>query len=96
MNFEMANTIRVYRGHLASSATIPFDVVSLEKLIAAMADCGQAEVARALHERYLDFGPVYNLIDDWTPHVAAQQPDGRAELPQQPKSHVPDREALSV
>ena len=98
MNHEMATVVQAYRGHLATSApeAIPFDVVSLERLVAAMADCGQAEVARSLDERYLDFGPVYNLIDDWTPHAAAQQPPGRAEVPLHSQQHVLHRAGLSV
>ena len=72
MNHEMATAVQAYGGHLATSApeAIPFDVVSLERLVAAMAACGQTELARSLDERYLDFGPVYDLIDDWTPHSA--------------------------
>ena len=71
INHEMAMTVQSYQSHLAPSAAeaIPFDLVSLERLVAAMADGGLTEVARDLAERYLDFSPVYDLIDDWTPQT---------------------------
>ena len=56
MNYEMATAIQSYRSHLAPSASepVPFDVVSLERLVAAVAVSGQTELARSL-ERRADF-----------------------------------------
>lgn len=71
LNHEMSAAIHNYRNQLAESGSksIPFDVVSLERLVGAMADNGLPELARSLDERYLNFDPIFDLIDDWEPHV---------------------------
>ncbi len=63
----MAATIEAYRRHLGSAGgnALPFGVVSLESILAAISDAGDAELARKLDERYFDFSPIFDLIDDW-------------------------------
>lgn len=71
MNHEIQSALEAYQAHLdpAHRGLLPFKVVSLEAVVAAICDAGELELARLLDERYLDFGPVYDLIDDWIPHV---------------------------
>ncbi len=69
LNHEMAVTIEAYQRHLdpAGGNALPFGVVSLESIVAAISDAGEADLARKLDERYLDFSPIFDLIDDWEP-----------------------------
>ncbi|ESX54730.1 hypothetical protein X760_27835 [Mesorhizobium sp. LSHC422A00] len=73
LNHEMAATIETYRRHLdpAGSNSLPFGVVSLESIVAAISDAGETDLARKLDERYLDLSPIFDLIDDWEPQFAA-------------------------
>jgi hypothetical protein len=70
LNHEMATALNGYASKLASahSGILPFTFISLEAMTAAICDAGEPDLARALDERYLDFSPIYDLIDDWTPH----------------------------
>lgn len=70
LNYEMAAVIDSYQTHLdpAHQAALPFRRVSIESIVAAICDAGEIDLARKLDERYLDFSPVYDLIDDWEPH----------------------------
>jgi hypothetical protein len=71
LNHEMASVIEAYQQHLVPSkqAVMPFVRVSLESVVAAIHDAGEIELGRALDQRYLDFSPIYDLIDDWEPHA---------------------------
>nr|WP_145970987.1 hypothetical protein [Mesorhizobium sp. M4B.F.Ca.ET.089.01.1.1] len=73
LNHEIRTTIEAYQCHLdvAGSEALPFRAVSLESMVAAICDAGEVGLARTLDERYLDFGPVYDLIDDWEPTFRA-------------------------
>jgi len=72
LNQEMAAAIDRYKGHLAPicADVLPFSVVSLEAVVAAISDAGDADLARRLHDRYLDFGPLFDLIDEWHPEAS--------------------------
>ncbi|WP_366929980.1 hypothetical protein [Mesorhizobium sp.] len=69
LNHEMAATIEAYKRHLSPSGAdvLPFGVVSLEAMVAAIFDAGEAELGRRLDERYLDFRPIFDLIEEWEP-----------------------------
>ena len=71
LNHEIASVIEAYQRHLDPSErnALPFAHVSLESIVAAIHDAGEVDLGRALDERYLDFSPVYDLIDDWEPHI---------------------------
>ncbi|WP_224549416.1 PGN_0703 family putative restriction endonuclease [Mesorhizobium sp. CA16] len=68
-NHEMSTAIDAYRGHLAPSCadTLPFSAVSLETIVTAISDGGDTDLADKLRERYLDFSPLFDLIDEWDP-----------------------------
>lgn len=67
LNQEMAAAIDRYKGHLAplSADVLPFSVVRLEAVVAAISDAGDTDLARRLHDRHLDFGPLFDLVDEW-------------------------------
>lgn len=72
-NHEIKETASSYREHLAGDGKLPFLEVQLERFVAAMFDEGDAALARMLGERYLDFSPIYDLIDDWEPHAVRSE-----------------------
>lgn len=73
LNLEMSSAIDSYADHLDQTAAeaLPLIRVSLERVVAAIYDAGATELGRHLDERYLDFSPVYDLIDNWEPHAMA-------------------------
>lgn len=70
-NAEIASAVEAYRLHLSAeqAQVLPFGTVSVEDFASAIGKAGEAELAKQITERYLDFGPVHELIDDWTPHA---------------------------
>ncbi len=69
-NREAWAAVNAYEQELVSAPIVPFIALTLERIIEAVRDAGDAELAQRLHERYTDFDPVHALIDDWEPFVA--------------------------
>lgn len=62
LNTDVQRTARLYQGQLAAASDqIPFLNVTLEAAVDYLRSAGAAIEAQALHERYLDFGPVHAL-----------------------------------
>ena len=62
LNRSAQEALALYRTHLLPGGGIPFDVISYEQLIGAIKRSGAPEIASLLHERYLDFSPVDQLV----------------------------------
>ncbi len=68
-NREAMKAAQLYKSHLGKRAdSLPFMALTLEEVIAAIEKCGEPVIASRLVERYTDFAPVHNLIDDWEPY----------------------------
>ena len=62
-NSQVQHAIKLYRQQLIDSpATVSFDAIPLENVVAAIRRAGAPEVASLLHERYCDYGPLDALI----------------------------------
>lgn len=67
-NREMWIALELYGRSLnPATKSITFKPIKLESVIELMRTTVDADLARRLVERYTDFGPVYAMIDDWTP-----------------------------
>lgn len=69
-NDEVARMVDGYRQQLSPDhrQVLSFDSLSLEAFVQAICGAGELELAKALDDRYTNFDPVYDLIDDWQPH----------------------------
>jgi len=62
-NSQVQHAIHLYRQQLIDGpATISFDAIPLENVVAAIKRAGANEIAALLHERYCDFSALDALI----------------------------------
>lgn len=67
-NRDAWNAIDLYRSMLTPGPdALAFVPVTLEGVIEAIRKSGDEDLSRRLAERYTDFGPVHDLIDEWEP-----------------------------
>jgi hypothetical protein len=62
LNRAVQEAIASYRSHLLPGGVIPFEAISFEQVVEAIRRSGAKKIATLLHERYLDFRPVDELI----------------------------------
>ena len=65
LNRECQSALRLYAAQFLPSAcpTAAFSAISLERVVAALGAAGAASLATRLSERYLDFTPVYAVLE---------------------------------
>ncbi len=71
-NMEIGQMTSSYRELLTEDGPVRFGDVALEAVVASIGRTGSEDLATQFSERYLDFTPIIDAVDEWQPHAWRQ------------------------